>query len=608
MADKIAYTLSVDDKGAVKSLSDLKKEFKETQKELSSLNKGTQEYYDKLKQLGSVRDELGDLQQTINTFADDAGRVKAFGGVIQGVTGAFSAAQGAMALFGSESQDLQKTLVKVQAALALQQGIAGVMQLGDAFKILKAILITNPILLIGTVITGIGIALFALRDKIAIVGEAFNAMGNVISSVIQKLKDLSDWLGISSFAADEAADKQIAAAKKTEAAVVSRYDKEIKLAQAAGKDTLELEKKKQEAVLSSARTQVKALEAVYRAQGKLSDEQVKQLEELVTLINNTKTEIEVLEVKQTKKAKEEAKKRSEAYKKELEEMHKAYVEDEKRKSEQLARQRKAEEAYNKRQREEKAKQLEKERIEEENRFKALFDRQRRNRAAILELEMMDAQNDIAATKNLLDKKMEMELDSAEYTEMEKEVIREKYRRQKEDLDNQALQAEFDNYKNLTGSLLNLTDTFFAIRSSMVDKDSQEGRRVAKRQFQIQKGLSASMAAIDGLKAITSILAQYPKFDGGIAMTAALTASGTATMASIAKILATKFNENGGGSSSGVSVEAPRISPPQSQSTMINSDGTIRRPNEQETIKAVVVETDVTGVQKKVKSMESNSKL
>jgi len=45
-----------------------------------------------------------------------------------------------MALFGNESEDVQKTLLKVQAALALTQGLNSVLQLGDAFKNLKVLL------------------------------------------------------------------------------------------------------------------------------------------------------------------------------------------------------------------------------------------------------------------------------------------------------------------------------------------------------------------------------------------------------------------------------------------------------------------------------------
>ena len=47
---------------------------------------------------------------------------------------AFTAYQGAMALVGVESEDFQKTMMKVQGAMALAQGIQGIMQAGKEFK------------------------------------------------------------------------------------------------------------------------------------------------------------------------------------------------------------------------------------------------------------------------------------------------------------------------------------------------------------------------------------------------------------------------------------------------------------------------------------------
>jgi len=50
--------IDVNTGGSVKSLSDLKKEFKEIQNELTGLQPGTQKYIDTLKRLGSVKDEI----------------------------------------------------------------------------------------------------------------------------------------------------------------------------------------------------------------------------------------------------------------------------------------------------------------------------------------------------------------------------------------------------------------------------------------------------------------------------------------------------------------------------------------------------------------------
>lgn len=58
-------------------------------------------------------------------------------------------------------------------------------------------------------------------------------------------------------------------------------------------------------------------------------------------------------------------------------------------------------------------------------------------------------------------------------------------------------------------------------------------------FGQSKELALVQAGINGAMAITSILAQYPKFDGGFAMTAAIIAAGATTVAQVAKISSAK---------------------------------------------------------------------
>lgn len=58
-------------------------------------------------------------------------------------------------------------------------------------------------------------------------------------------------------------------------------------------------------------------------------------------------------------------------------------------------------------------------------------------------------------------------------------------------------------------------------------------------FGQSKELAIVQAGINGAMAVTSILAQYPKFDGGFAMTAAIVAAGLSTVAQVAKITKAK---------------------------------------------------------------------
>src|SRR3972149_3167276 len=110
---------------------------------------------------------------------------------------------------------------------------------------------------------------------------------------------------ITNNAIEDNAEKTIEASKKAGAAVTQRYDDEIKLANAAGKDVTTLEIKKQEAVIETARVQVNALKAVYEANGTLTKAQMEQLETLVTTIHNAEVEIKAKTIANEKKTSDE---------------------------------------------------------------------------------------------------------------------------------------------------------------------------------------------------------------------------------------------------------------------------------------------------------------
>ncbi len=135
------------------------------------------------------------VDQAANTFSQK------LGGALTGATSGFAAVQGTMALVGTESEALEESLLKVQGALALQQGVQGVLEytksVGLASKataVWNAILALNPItLLIASITTVIAlIATFTIG----------------IDGLVQGFKNLTDWIGISSFAEMDAAKKR----------------------------------------------------------------------------------------------------------------------------------------------------------------------------------------------------------------------------------------------------------------------------------------------------------------------------------------------------------------------------------------------------------------
>lgn len=76
-----------------------------------------------LEDAGALRDRIGDLMQTTQNFASDTATFDAIGQGIGTIGAGFQAAEGAQALFGSGNEELQKSLVRLQAIMALTNGL-----------------------------------------------------------------------------------------------------------------------------------------------------------------------------------------------------------------------------------------------------------------------------------------------------------------------------------------------------------------------------------------------------------------------------------------------------------------------------------------------------
>ena len=94
----------------------------------------TQEYKELLKTVGEFRKVQISTDMAVDASASTLGQK--LGGALGGVTAGFSLAQGAFAVFGSESKEVEQALLKVQAAMAIQQGVQGIKESINSFKAL----------------------------------------------------------------------------------------------------------------------------------------------------------------------------------------------------------------------------------------------------------------------------------------------------------------------------------------------------------------------------------------------------------------------------------------------------------------------------------------
>ena len=131
----VAINLEAKTKGT-DSVKSLKAQIREATNEATALAQKFGEFSPEAtaaaQRVAELKDQMQDFQQRVQALNPD--KFEAVGKIVGGVASGISAAQGAMALFGAESDDVQKALLKVQGAMALAQGIQGVIDAQKQFK------------------------------------------------------------------------------------------------------------------------------------------------------------------------------------------------------------------------------------------------------------------------------------------------------------------------------------------------------------------------------------------------------------------------------------------------------------------------------------------
>jgi hypothetical protein len=137
MAEKKVIEIDIES-----NLGSLKSQLREAQTEVASLSDKfgatSREAAEAAKRAADLKDRIGDAKALTDAFNPDA-KFNALSSSIGGVLNGFQAYEGALGLIGVENEDLQKTLLKVQSAMALSQGIQGLAEAKDSFVQLGAV-------------------------------------------------------------------------------------------------------------------------------------------------------------------------------------------------------------------------------------------------------------------------------------------------------------------------------------------------------------------------------------------------------------------------------------------------------------------------------------
>lgn len=311
MNEKIRLDIELNGSQGEKTLADLKQELKELQNQLDNTTKGSKEFNDTLKKISTVQGEINSVNKQLDNLSPEK-RAESFNKAFGSMTATVQGLTGTMGLLGMENDKLINVSIALQGAMNFSNAIKDVGELKNAFQIFGKVLLTNPIFLIASVLTAIGVAIYKLKDSIKILSVAFEALKVAIQSVITFFKKLGDALGLYDYKAEQVVKKQMANLEKLKKAqddYTKAMDRQIQIQNALGEETINMEKKKAAYTVQSLKLQIAAMEEIIKNTKKVKDEQRQQLEELKKALFDAETAYQVLMIKEVElnKKKEEEK-------------------------------------------------------------------------------------------------------------------------------------------------------------------------------------------------------------------------------------------------------------------------------------------------------------
>jgi hypothetical protein len=576
------------------------------------------------KRAAELKDRIGDAKDTIAAFDPDA-KFKAFGQSIQGVAGAFAATQGALALVGVESKEVEKQLLKVQGALALSEGLNTVLASIDGFRNLGLVLKTNVVAgfaamkaaaitafttVRGALIaTGVGafaislgliIANFdAIKEAVLKAVPGLAEFGKIVGNLVEKI---TDYVGITN-EAERALDKFT----KTSERRKESLDGELKILEAAGASEKQLSDKRKEII----NTDLNVLRLKLKTTGELSAEEYKKFREL-------KTDLVVIDTKFNKSIIDaNSKKNEELAKQNQEAKDKA---DAKAKKDKEDADKKAEEEAKELQKNKDRIASEDEAIANRNADKFLTDQQKEEEAVQAKYtKQLEDRIKFGGDEALIEEARNEELQKirdkfdqqaleklSETTEETVQVIKKGEEQETKTLNANVVarkklaeeekKAKIDAAQGTADTLANL--------SNLLGQETAAGKAAAVASATISAILSAQKAyeSTIGIPFVGPVLAPI---NAGLAL-----ASGYKSIQSILSVQVP--GQSGGGSAPGLpsapdaGAGAP-IAPRASEPIATTLDQTSLNTISNVTTRAYVVESDITGSQKRIERIEKASR-
>lgn len=339
----------------------LKQELRSIEQQLNQMaesgDTGSKAFQELQKRAGQVKDQIGDTKAAITALSSDTFKLDAFSQAAQGIAGGFAAAQGAMALFGSENKQVEEAIKKTQGAMALLQGVTSITNILQKESALRLAIATTAQTAYTTVVgastgamklfrlalasTGIGALVVGLGLLISNFDDVKKVVNNLLKPFDGIIAKVRDFLSTISFGliddsstlktkenAQQSMDAIVRLSKANES-IEKQMQRNIDIAKAKGnndKEVFKLEKELADFRLKNIYAEQDAIKRKIQA-GNATDEERKRLLELVQTARDVIKEREILEINYRNGVKKRAEQKAEEDKRESERIRKEREKD-----------------------------------------------------------------------------------------------------------------------------------------------------------------------------------------------------------------------------------------------------------------------------------------
>lgn len=149
--------LTIESAEAAKSVKEVRDSLKAIRNQMLGVAEDSQEFHQLAAAAAELKDRVQDANEAMAAMHPDG--FQAVVGFAQKAAGAVAGLQGAMALFGGESEEVQQTIMKLQAAMALTQGLESLKDMSKAWRALNAVIAANPVIAVTVAVVALGTAI-----------------------------------------------------------------------------------------------------------------------------------------------------------------------------------------------------------------------------------------------------------------------------------------------------------------------------------------------------------------------------------------------------------------------------------------------------------------